>query len=176
MINDQAFHILTWYTTIEDHTPYPSQQQVLGSSVDQVLTTTRISNRRVSESMSVCCLALFTPVMKLPRHDRKSSTNSKRQKHGEKKNRHGPTPFTNIPPTQITIAPHRWCNASVLVSIAVDRGFELRTDQTKDYKLGMCCFFERHTALKRNSKVWLARNKNSVYEWGDMSIRGLLFQ
>jgi hypothetical protein len=49
-----------------------------------------------------------------------------------------------------------------------------QTDQTKDYKLGMCCFFERHTALKRNSKVWLARNKNSVYEWGDMSIRGLL--
>jgi hypothetical protein len=27
---------------------------------------------------------------------------------------------------------------SVLASSAVDRGFELRADQTKDYKIGMC--------------------------------------
>jgi hypothetical protein len=39
MINDQAFHIITWHTTIEDHTPYPPPQQVLGSFVDQTLTT-----------------------------------------------------------------------------------------------------------------------------------------
>ena len=39
MINDQAFHIITWHTTIEDHTPYPPPQQILGSSVDQALTT-----------------------------------------------------------------------------------------------------------------------------------------
>ena len=65
---------------------------------------------------------------------------------------------------------------SVLVSNAVDRGFELRTDQTKDYKFGMCYFFDNHAALKRKSKVWLAQNQNNVYEWGDMSIRGLLFQ
>jgi hypothetical protein len=65
---------------------------------------------------------------------------------------------------------------SVLVTNAVDRGFELRTDQTKDYKFGMCCFFEKHAALKRKSKVWLARNQNNLYEWGDMSFRGLLFQ
>jgi hypothetical protein len=50
------------------------------------------------------------------------------------------------------------------------------TDQTKDYKFGMCYFFENHAALKRKSKVWLAQNQNNVYEWGDMSIRGLLFQ
>jgi hypothetical protein len=28
----------------------------------------------------------------------------------------------------------------------------------------------------RKSKDWLARNQNNVSEWGDMSIRGLLFQ
>jgi hypothetical protein len=28
----------------------------------------------------------------------------------------------------------------VLVSIVVDRGFELRSGQTKDYKIGICCF------------------------------------
>jgi len=33
-----------------------------------------------------------------------------------------------------------------------------------------------HTALRRKSKEWLARNQNNVSEWGDMSISGLLFQ
>jgi hypothetical protein len=28
----------------------------------------------------------------------------------------------------------------------------------------------------RKSKDWLARNQNNVSEWGDMSIRGMLFQ
>jgi hypothetical protein len=29
---------------------------------------------------------------------------------------------------------------SVLTSSAVDRGFESRSSQTKDYKIGICCF------------------------------------
>jgi len=29
---------------------------------------------------------------------------------------------------------------SMLGSSAVDRGFEPRTGQTKDYKIGICCF------------------------------------
>ena len=29
---------------------------------------------------------------------------------------------------------------SVLTSSAVDRGFETRSGQTKDYKIGICCF------------------------------------
>jgi hypothetical protein len=53
---------------------------------------------------------------------------------------------------------------SVLVSNAVDRRIELRSDLTKDYAFGMCCFFEKHAALKRKSKVWLAHNQNNVYE------------
>jgi hypothetical protein len=45
-----------------------------------------------------------------------------------------------------------------------------------DYKIGICCFSAKHTALRRKSKVCLARNQNKVSEWSDMSIRGLLFQ
>jgi len=48
--------------------------------------------------------------------------------------------------------------------------------QTKDYKIGICCFYAKHAGLKRKSKDWLARNQDNVSEWGDMSIRILLFQ
>jgi len=65
---------------------------------------------------------------------------------------------------------------SVLASIAVDPGFEPRSDQTRDYKIGICCFSAKHTSLRRKSKDWLARNQDNVSEWGDMSISGLLFQ
>jgi hypothetical protein len=54
---------------------------------------------------------------------------------------------------------------SVLASSAVDRGFEPRSGQTKDYKIGICCFSARHAALRRKSKDWLARNRNNVSEW-----------
>jgi hypothetical protein len=59
---------------------------------------------------------------------------------------------------------------------AVDRGFESWTGQTKDYKIDICCFSSKHTALMRKSKDWLAQNQDNVSKWGDMFIRGLLFQ
>ena len=65
---------------------------------------------------------------------------------------------------------------SVLASSAVYHGFEPRSSQTTDYKIGMCCFFTKHAALRRKSKDWLALNQDNVFEWGDMSIRELLFQ
>jgi hypothetical protein len=65
---------------------------------------------------------------------------------------------------------------SVLASSVVDRGFEPRSGQTKDYKTGICCFSAKHAALRSKSKDWLARNQNNVSEWSDMSIHGLLFQ
>ena len=65
---------------------------------------------------------------------------------------------------------------SVLVSSAVDRGFEPRSGQTKDYNIAICCFSAKHAALRRKSKDWLARNQDNVFEWGNMSIRGLSFQ
>jgi hypothetical protein len=64
----------------------------------------------------------------------------------------------------------------VLASSAVDCGFEPRSGQTKDYKIGICCFSAKHTALRRKSKDWLIRNQDNVFEWGDMSIHELLFQ
>ena len=65
---------------------------------------------------------------------------------------------------------------SVLTSGMVDRGFEPRSGQTKDFKIGICCFSAKHAALRRKNKYWLARNQNSVSEWSNMSNRGLLFQ
>jgi hypothetical protein len=46
---------------------------------------------------------------------------------------------------------------SVLASSAVDCGFKSRSVPTKDYEIGICCFFAKHTALGRKSKVWLVR-------------------
>ena len=65
---------------------------------------------------------------------------------------------------------------SVLASGPVDRGFEPRSGQAKDYKIRICCFSAKHAALRRKSKDWLARKQDNVSEWGYMSIRGLLFQ
>ena len=65
---------------------------------------------------------------------------------------------------------------SVLASSVVDRGFEPRSGQTKDYKIGIYCFSAKHAALRSKSKDRFARNQNNVSEWIDMSDRGLLFQ
>jgi len=64
----------------------------------------------------------------------------------------------------------------MLVSSAVDRGFESQSGQTKDYEIVICCFSAKHAALRRKNKDWLAWNQDNVSKWGDMSIRGLLFQ
>ena len=66
--------------------------------------------------------------------------------------------------------------ASVLASSVVDRWIESRSGKTKDYKLGMCCFSAKYTALRRKSKDLLARNQDNVSELGNMYIRGLFFQ
>ena len=66
--------------------------------------------------------------------------------------------------------------AIVLASSVVDRGFEPRLDQTKDYKIGICCFSAKHAALRSKGKDWLARTQGNMSECSDMAIRGLLFQ
>ena len=48
----------------------------------------------------------------------------------------------------------------VLAPIAVDRGLESQSGQTKDYKIGICCFSAKHAALRSKSKEWLAWNQN----------------
>jgi hypothetical protein len=47
---------------------------------------------------------------------------------------------------------------------------------SNDYEIGICCFSTKHAALRRANKGWLAGNQDNVSEWGDMSIRELLFQ
>ena len=72
------------------------------------------------------------------------------------------------------------CTDGVIVSVlalsVVDHGFKPRWGQTKDCKIGICCFSTKHAALRRKSKHWLARNQNNVSEWSDMSISRLLLQ
>jgi len=65
---------------------------------------------------------------------------------------------------------------SMLASSAVDRGFERRSGQTKDYEIGICCFSDKQAELRRKCKSWLARNQDNVSEWIDMSTSRLLFQ
>ena len=65
---------------------------------------------------------------------------------------------------------------SVLASSAVNRGFEPRSGKTKDYNIDICGFSVKHTAIRSKSKDWLAQNHNNISEWGNISIRGLLFQ
>ena len=59
---------------------------------------------------------------------------------------------------------------TVLISSAVDRGFDPRSGQTKYYNIGICCFSDKHSALRRKNKDWLARNQDNVYEWSDKTV------
>jgi hypothetical protein len=55
---------------------------------------------------------------------------------------------------------------SVLVSNVVDRGFDARSGQGKDYKIGICCFFVKRAAVIGSNRIYLlARNRNNVPEW-----------
>ena len=47
---------------------------------------------------------------------------------------------------------------SVLASSAVDRGFQPRSGQTKDFKIDIYCFSAKHAALRRKSKDLFALN------------------
>ena len=60
---------------------------------------------------------------------------------------------------------------SMLAASVVDRGFESWSGQTKDYKIGICCFSTNHATLRRKSKDWLAWYQNNVSELSDMSTR-----
>ena len=75
---------------------------------------------------------------------------------------------------------------SMLASIMVDRGFMVsmldssgfksQFNQTKDYKIGICCFSNKNTALRRKSKYCLAQIQDNVFKWSDMSSCRLLLQ
>ena len=69
-----------------------------------------------------------------------------------------------------------WVMISVLATSVVDRGFERGSSQAKDYDIGICCFSTKHEVLRSKTTDLLTRNQNNVFEWSDMSTRGLLFQ
>ena len=45
---------------------------------------------------------------------------------------------------------------SMLASSGVDRGFEPRSGQTEDYKIGICCFSAKPAVFREKGKDWLA--------------------
>ena len=53
---------------------------------------------------------------------------------------------------------------SVLVLSPVDRGFEHRSSQTKDYKHVIDCFSAKYAAIRRKRKDWLAHKQDNVSE------------
>jgi hypothetical protein len=56
---------------------------------------------------------------------------------------------------------------SMLAAGPVVLWFESRSGQTKDYNIGICCFFDKYAALSRKSKDSSARIQDNVSEWGD---------
>jgi hypothetical protein len=48
---------------------------------------------------------------------------------------------------------------NILASSAADIELESWSGQTKDYKIGICCFSAMHAALSRKNKDWLAQNQ-----------------
>jgi len=64
----------------------------------------------------------------------------------------------------------------MLASSAVDHGLELLLGQSKDYKIGLCCICAMHATLRRKSNDWFPRDQDNVFEWSNMSTRGLLFK
>jgi hypothetical protein len=89
---------------------------------------------------------------------------------------HGSSKSNKKPSDGRGISDYGGVMASVLISSAVDRGFEPWSGQTKDYKISIYCFSAKHTALRRKSKDGLAWNLDNVSQWGDMSTLELLFQ
>ena len=60
---------------------------------------------------------------------------------------------------------HFMLRTSYISMIAVAKGFEARSGQTKDYKIGICCFSTKHAVLRNiKSKDWLARNQDNIPE------------
>jgi hypothetical protein len=50
----------------------------------------------------------------------------------------------------------------VLVSIVVDRGVDSWSGQTKDYQIGICCFFDRHLVTISKKYIWIDYEMNDI--------------
>jgi len=56
---------------------------------------------------------------------------------------------------------------SMLTLSAVDCRLETQFSDNKDYKIGICSFCTKHTALRSKRKDLLAWNQDTVFEWSD---------
>ena len=65
---------------------------------------------------------------------------------------------------------------SALALGVVHRGLEPRSDQAKEYEICICYFSAKPSALRGKNEDWSTWNQDNASEWGDLSIRGLLFQ
>ena len=67
----------------------------------------------------------------------------------------GPVQYTSVYNTHHIYGPVN-CICDVMVGMlalsAVDHGFEPRSGQTKDYKIGICCFSTKHAALTKKEQ------------------------
>ena len=70
----------------------------------------------------------------------------------------------------LTTSVVQWLSSSSRVPV------DLGSGQIKDYKIGICCFFSKHSTLRSKNKDWLALNQINVSELSDMSLHRLLFQ
>ena len=78
--------------------------------------------------------------------------------------------------TVVLIVPNRIGGVMVGIhnSNGVNFGLEPRWGQTKDYTISYIS--AKDALLRSKTKDWLARNQRNMFEWGNKSIRGLLFQ
>jgi hypothetical protein len=53
---------------------------------------------------------------------------------------------------------------AIFYETALNGSGELQSCQTKEYKIGICCFSAKNSALRRKNNDWLARNQNNVSE------------
>jgi len=51
---------------------------------------------------------------------------------------------------------------SVLTLSAVDGRFETWLDQSKDYKIGICCFSAKHAAIRSSSRLVVLESEYCV--------------
>jgi hypothetical protein len=52
---------------------------------------------------------------------------------------------------------------SVLASSLVEHGFDIRSDQGKDYAIGVCCFSAKHTALIEGGYTITMAKRERIY-------------
>jgi Zn-dependent metalloprotease len=52
----------------------------------------------------------------------------------------------------------------MLASGVVYRELKFWSDQTKDYKIGICCLFVKHVSLRSMRNDRLARNRDNISE------------